>query len=109
MTCKVKQVAQNGPPQELISHINHLHNLLKILPSSLPSHPNESQHCFGLDAEDVAEEGVWYAFNRNLEACFKTHAIPAGGTIVFQERGPHLEALIQTFNTTARGLTSDAD
>ena len=83
--------------------------MLKNLPSIMPSHPNELQYCFSLDAEDVAEEGVWYTFNRNLEACFKTHAIPAGGTIVFQERGPHLEALIQTFNTTARGLTSDAD
>ena len=49
------------------------------------------------------------AFNRNLEACFKTYAIHASGTIVFQERGPRLEALIQTFKTTARGLTSDAD
>ena len=76
MTRKVEQVAQSGPPQELISHINHLHNLLKNLPSGLPSHPNESQYCFGLNVEDVAEEGVWYAFNRNLEACFKTHAIP---------------------------------
>jgi hypothetical protein len=38
--------------------------------------------------QDVAEEGVWYAFNRSLEACFKTHRIPAGGTIVFHKRGP---------------------
>ena len=37
------------------------------------------------------------------------HTIPDGGTIVFQERGPHLEALIQTFKAAARGLTSDAD
>ena len=29
MTQKVKQVTQNGPPQELISCITHLHNLLK--------------------------------------------------------------------------------
>ena len=109
MTHKVERVAQNGPPQELISRINHLHNLLKNLPSSLPSNPKESRYCFGLDTEDVAEEGVWYAFNRNLEACFETHTIPAGGTIVFRERGPRLEALIQTFKTAARGLTSDAD
>jgi hypothetical protein len=109
MTCKVNQVAQNGPPQELISHITHLHNLLKNLPSRLPSYPEESQYHFGLDADNVAEEGVWYAFNRNLEACFETHTIPTGGTIVFRERGFHLEALIQTFKTAAKGLTFDAD
>ena len=83
MTQRVKQVAQNGPPQELISHITHLRNLLKNLPSSLPFNPAESWYCFGLDAEDVAEEGIWYAFNRNLEACFETHRIPKVGTIVF--------------------------
>jgi hypothetical protein len=44
----------------------------------------------------VAEKGVWYAFHRSLEACFETHRIPAGRTIVFRERGPQLEALIQT-------------
>ena len=67
MTQKVRQVAQNGPPQELISHITHPCNLLKNLPSSLPSNTAESWYCFGLNPEDVAEEGIWYAFNRNLE------------------------------------------
>jgi hypothetical protein len=83
MTNRVEQVAQNGPPQKLISHITHLHNLLKNIPSSLPSNPTESRYCFGLDVENVAEEGIWYAFNRNLEACFETHRIPARGSIVF--------------------------
>ena len=106
---RVERVAQNGPPQELISRITHLHNLLKNLPSNLPSNPTESQYCFGLDAEDVAEEGMWYASNRNLEACFETHKIPVGGTIVFRERGPRLDDLIQTFKTAAKGLTTDAD
>ena len=107
MTQKIKQVTQNGPPQELICCITHLHNLLKNLPSSLPFNPAESQYCFGLDAEYVAEEGIWYAFNRNLEACFETHRIPVGGTIVFQERGPQLDDLIQTFKMAAKGLTTD--
>jgi hypothetical protein len=75
----------------------------------LPSYPEESRYHFGLNADDIAEEGVWYAFNRNLEACFETHTIPTGGTIVFRERGFHLEALIQTFKTAAKGLTLDAD
>ena len=106
---RVERVAQNGPPQELISRITHLRNLLKNLPSNLPSNPTESRYCFGLDAEDVAEEGMWYAFNRNLEACFETHKIPVGGTIVFRERGPQLDDLIQTFKTATKGLTTDAD
>ena len=33
MTCRVEQVARNEPPQELISCITHLHNLLRYLPS----------------------------------------------------------------------------
>ena len=107
MTQKVKQVTQNGPPQELICCITHLHNLLKNLPSSLPFNPAESQYCFGLDAEYVAEEGIWYAFNRNLESCFETHRFPVGGTIVFRERGPQLDDLIQTFKMAAKGLTTD--
>jgi len=71
MTHKLDQPTHSGLPQELISHINHLHNLLKNLPTSVPSQPKESQYYFGLDAEDVAEEGVWHAFNRRLEACFE--------------------------------------
>src|SRR5258705_9255532 len=109
MTRRVERVAQNGPPQELISCITHLHNLLKNLPSSLPSNPAESQYCFSLDMEDVAAEGIWYAFNRNLETCFETHRIPVGGTIVFQERGLQLDDLIWTFKTVVKGLTMDAD
>ena len=71
MTHRVEQVGQSGPPQELISCITHFHNLLRNLPSSLPSNPAESWYCFGLDTEDVAAEGIWYAFHRNLEACFE--------------------------------------
>jgi hypothetical protein len=74
----------------------------------LPSNPAESCYCFGLDAEDVAEEGRWYAFNRNLEACFETHKT-VGRTIVFRERGPRLDDLIRTFKTVAKGLATDAD
>ena len=59
MTHKVDQPTCSGPPQELISYINHLHNLLKNLPTSVPSQPEESQYCVGLNMEDVAEECVW--------------------------------------------------
>jgi len=59
MTHKMDQPTCSGPPQELISHINHLHNLLKNLPTSVPSQPEESWYYFGLSMEDVAEEDVW--------------------------------------------------
>lgn len=109
MTRPKKPVPQNGPPQELISRINHLGNLLKFLPDSLPLDPPDSKYYFGLDTDDVEQEGVWYTFNRNLEVCFETHKIPAGGTIVFCERGPRLVNLIKTFKNAITKLTVDAD
>ena len=92
-------------------HINRLDNLLKNLPQNLPLGPLQSKSCynFGLETEHVEEEGVWFAFNKNLEACFETHTIPAGGTIVFQERGKHCEALIKMFKEALKALTEDAD
>ena len=97
MTHKINKPPQNGPPAELISHINHLGNLLKNLPGNLPLDPPQSESCysFGLETELVEEEGVWFAFNRNLEVCFETHKIPAGGSIVFRERGWRCEALVE--------------
>jgi len=89
MTRKINKAAQNGLPAELISRISHLGNLLKNLPGNLPLDPPQSESCysFGLETEPVEEEGVWFAFNRNLEVCFETHKIPAGGSIVFREQG----------------------
>ena len=110
MTHRVEQAAQNGPPQHLISRINYLGNLLKHLPESLPLNPIESHYHFGLATSDVEEEGVWFAFNRNLETCFETHKIAAGGGIVFRECGSKLSvALIQTFKQAVKKLTSDVD
>jgi hypothetical protein len=110
MTRKVEKAPQNGPSQNLISRINHLGNLLKHLPASLPLDPVESHYHFGLATSDVEEKGVWFAFNRNLEACFETHKIAAGGGIVFWERGLRLsDALIQTFKVAVKKLTSDVD
>jgi hypothetical protein len=111
MTHKNNKSPQNGPPAQLISHINHLGNLLKNLPGNLPLDPPQSESCysFGLEMELVEEKGVWFAFNRNLEACFKTYKIPSGGSIVFQERGWCCEVLIKMFKEAVKALTKDAD
>ena len=111
MTRKINKAPQNGPPAELISHINHLGNLLKNLPENLPLDPPQSESCysFGLETELIEEEGVWFAFNRNLEVCFETHKIPAGGSIVFRERGSRCEALVKMFKEAVKAFTKDAD
>ena len=50
---------------------------------------------------------MWFVFNKNLEACFETHTIPAGETIVFQAWGKHCEALIKMFKEAVKALTKD--
>lgn len=72
--------------------------------------PIESHYHFGFATSDVEEEGVWFAFNRNLEACFEMHKIAGGGEIVFQEHGSRLSVtLIQTFKDAVKKLTPGAD
>ena len=74
----------------------------------VPLDPELSCYNFGLDDEDVKEEGMWYAFNWNLEACFKTHKIPPNGSIVFQEHGTQLEGLVKLIKIVVKGITNDA-
>jgi hypothetical protein len=100
---------QNGPSAHLISRINHLGNLLRYLPESLPLDPSNTAYSFGLDAEQVAEEGVWFTFNNCLEVSFQTHTIPANGTIVFHERGKCFLALISLFKEAVKKLTKDME
>jgi len=109
MMRKPKKCPQNGPPSELISRVNHLGNLLHNLPETLPLDPPEARCHFGLDAESISEEGYWFAFNQNLEACFKTHKIPPNGTICCQEHGSRYEALIKMFKEVIKALTKDLD
>src|ERR1700722_11398067 len=109
MTCKIQKALQNGPSSQLISRINHLGDLLKHLPESLPLDPTESRYNFGIDTEQVAEEGVWFAFNRTLEVCFETHLLGPKGTIVFQERGRRYKSLIKLFKETVKSLPIKKD
>ena len=109
MTRKLDQAPKNGPSSQLISCINHLGNLLKNLPENLPLNPAVSCDSFGLDTKHVAEEGVWFAFNQNLEACFETRKLVANRTIVFRERGRYFDALVKMFKETVKALLKDTD
>jgi hypothetical protein len=59
--------------------------------------------------EHIADEGIWFVFNRNLEVCFETHKIPTGGTIVFREWGQCYENLIKIIKDAVKGLTKDTE
>ncbi|KAJ7857716.1 hypothetical protein B0H14DRAFT_2578283 [Mycena olivaceomarginata] len=63
-----------------------------IGPASIPLDPVDSTYHFGLDPDDVKEEGATYAFNRALEVAFQTHSL-CGAQLVFKERGKRLVAL----------------
>ena len=63
--------ALNGPAASLVSHITHLGNLLRYLLESLPLDPTISSYSFGLDPDDIKDEGVWFALNWNLEISFE--------------------------------------
>ncbi|KAG6806951.1 hypothetical protein H0H92_009395, partial [Tricholoma furcatifolium] len=99
-----------GVPVALAFHIKHLEALLKGLPTSLPLNPvnNLSTYHFGWDAEDIEEEGLFYAFNRCLEVCFETHKLH-GQPIVLKERGEQLKNLIQMYKRLAKEAPNDRE
>lgn len=92
-----------GLPSTVVSRINHLSNLLNHLPESLPLDPpdEKSTYHFGIDEDDRKEEGLWFAFNRNLEVCFRTHNHPE---IKFVERGQRLVSLVKLIKETMKNL-----
>ena len=97
----------SGPSSKLIARVHHLHHLLENLPSKLPLNPVETTYYFGLDSEHVDDEGIWYAFNCNLEVCFETHKIPSGGVIVFREQGARYKTLIEMIKVTLKMLSDN--
>ncbi|KAF7797951.1 hypothetical protein EIP86_009158 [Pleurotus ostreatoroseus] len=96
--------AKSGPPANLISRIQYLEKLLQHLPTDLPQEPGESTYHFGLDEEDIKEEGYWYALNRNLEVSFGTHKL-RGECLRFTERGARLSNLIKMFKHAVKMLS----
>jgi len=102
------QMQPTGPSSDFISRINHLALLLKNLPLNLPLNPANSTYNFGLDPDDEREEGLYYAFNRNLEICFATHQLQ-GQPLRFKERGDCYRNLIKMFKRVAKELPKERD
>jgi len=71
---------------DLNNAIDHLAQLLKHLPDTLPLARDGTSVDFSLDPDDVKDEGLGYALNRRLEILFKTHS---GKLIQFDKRAQH--------------------
>lgn len=67
--------ASTEPPASIISRVDELGVLLQNLPKSLPFDPDESKYKFGLDLDDIQEEGYWFALNCNLEIAFEIYKL----------------------------------
>ncbi|KAF7372598.1 DDE superfamily protein [Mycena venus] len=88
MASATKDKAPKGPPQELISRIMHLHNLLCNLPESLPENPPHSLYNFHFDEDKLDMGGYFAASGHTLEISFETHLLRIQGrSILFTERG----------------------
>jgi hypothetical protein len=96
-----------GPPQTLVSRIEHLHKLLSNLPPSLPDNPPQSLYNFWLDPEILADGGHFSAVNHALEVSFETHLLRLQGrTIIFIERGDRLVALIKLLKLGVKHMSA---
>ncbi|KAJ7021284.1 hypothetical protein C8F04DRAFT_1141317 [Mycena alexandri] len=84
-----------GPPQALISRIDHLHSLLRNLPSALPEDPSHSLYNFAVDPQRLEDGGYFAAAGHALEISFQTALLAIRGRpLLFTERGRHHDALI---------------
>jgi hypothetical protein len=100
------QVQSTGPASDLIARIQHLASLLHNLPETLPLNPPETRYHFAFDPNNVCDEGLYYAFNRNLEICFGTHEL-VGGKIPLTQRGTCYENLIKMFKKVAKDVPEE--
>lgn len=98
---------KQGPSSTLVRRIDHLKELLKHLPKSLPEKPQESTYHFGVNVEEVkrSDEGYWYFFSQNLEVCFQTHLL-RDEPLLFKERGERLDGLIKFLKESMKWLSA---
>ncbi|KAJ7702083.1 hypothetical protein B0H14DRAFT_3649089 [Mycena olivaceomarginata] len=95
-----------GPPQALISRIEHLADLLHNLPSSLPEKPSHSLYNFWTDLEILKDGGHFSAVSHALEVSFETHLLGLQGrTLVFTERGERLDTLVKFLKTGVKHMS----
>ncbi|KAJ6494140.1 hypothetical protein DFH09DRAFT_1337807 [Mycena vulgaris] len=95
-----------GPPQALVSRIEHLGDLLRNLPSSLPEKPSHSLYNFWIDPEILKDGGHFSAVTHALEVSFETHLLHLQGrTIIFTERGKRLNALVKFLKTGVKYMS----
>ncbi|KAJ7843751.1 hypothetical protein B0H14DRAFT_2585528 [Mycena olivaceomarginata] len=95
-----------GPPQALISRIEHLADLLHNLPSSLPEKPSHSLYNFWTDPEILKDGGHFSAVSHALEVSFETHLLSLQGrTLVFTERGERLDTLVKFLKTGVKHMS----
>ncbi|KAJ3514067.1 hypothetical protein NLJ89_g2589 [Agrocybe chaxingu] len=105
MTQKKTTTTQIGPSQALVSRINHLRELLKCLPSTLPLNPATSSYDFGLDPEKLEDRGPLGAVSHSLEVAFRTFD-HRNQEIHFTERGDRLEALVSMLKLAVKSMSN---
>ncbi|KAJ7897662.1 hypothetical protein B0H14DRAFT_3425022 [Mycena olivaceomarginata] len=81
-----------GPSCELIARIEHLRNLLKHLPRSLPIDPPDSCYWFFLETDSIDLHGYFGAAGHALEISFRTFML-RDQPLKFQQRGGSLDDL----------------
>ncbi|KAJ6513471.1 hypothetical protein C8R45DRAFT_1050224 [Mycena sanguinolenta] len=91
-----------GPPQELISRIEHLRSLVNNLPLSLPENPPNSTYRFYLDPDALEDRGYLGELSHALEVSFATHLRP----VQFLQRGSSLNALPALLKTTVKQMST---
>ncbi|KAJ7691492.1 hypothetical protein B0H16DRAFT_1752322 [Mycena metata] len=98
--------AVTGPPQPLVSRIDHLGDLLRNLPSALPENPFPTLYNFSLDPELLKDGGHFAAVGHALEISFETHLLAQQGRgIIFTERGERVNGLVKFLKTGVKNMS----
>jgi hypothetical protein len=94
-----------GPPQGLVSWIEHLCTLLQSLPQSLLLNLDSSNHHFHFDKSRLEDGSYFAAAGHALEVSFETHHLATEGhEIQFTKRGKRLEELAKFFKIAVKEM-----